>query len=72
MDLLMVKGFEEMTQNEMLEVDGGAIPLIPVIIKGAKAAYSIPPVKVFVDQAAKTAGTLLVTYVAGKLSGIID
>ena len=72
MDFSMVKGFEEMTQNEIMEVDGGIPAAIPVIIKAVKTVYSVPPVKAFVDSAAKAAGTAVVAYIGGKIAGWID
>lgn len=69
MDLAMVKGFDEMSLEEMREIDGGAIPaVIPLIIKGAKAVYKTPIGKNVID----TAVTTFTAWAVGKIVGLIE
>lgn len=69
MELTMVNGFNEMSLDEMREVDGG-VAIIPVIKAGwevAKAVYQIPPVKKTVNFVAASAAS----WAVGKVMDAI-
>ena len=76
MDLAMVNGFDEMSFEEMREVDGGFAIIPAVIAVGktaiavgkatvsvAKAAYATPIGKKVIDGAATTLGALIVNEI---------
>lgn len=76
--MVMTNGFNEISQNEMMEVDGGAafIPVIVGIGKGVvaavKAAYATPVGKKAINGLVEGAAVTVGGFIANEILDWID
>ena len=76
--MVMINGFNEISQNEMMEVDGG-VAIIPVIVgigKGvaaaAKAVYATPIGKKAINVLVEGAAVAVGGFIANEILDWID